>query len=255
MISCDVIRDLLPLYADDLLSQCSRELVEAHIDACPECKEMLDAMLRPLDPEPAEEDFRDALRKNRRKQRRRIILVCALTVLACVLGWWIYMETHFYGETPHVVTTDETKILAEVPQLALTDDEITLAESLLREPTFRDAIAQSSVSVDVPAEKVEHLLTDIMPDNTTDVYACVLSNRNICLDFLGEHHRITLEYIDPDQNGTVDLIRKTVALVEKGEDVRVVYVVEYIPVLERHAYEKLQLKHIWFSFLSDYFRE
>ena len=69
MISCDVIRDLLPLYADDLLSQSSRELVDAHIAACPECKEMLETMLRPLDPEPAAENFMDALRKQKRKQR------------------------------------------------------------------------------------------------------------------------------------------------------------------------------------------
>ena len=100
MINCDVIRDLMPLYADDLLSQSSRALVEAHIAVCPECKKILDAMRSPLEPEPAEEAFMDALRKTRHKQRRRVIWVCVLTVLACVLGWWMYMETHFYGETP-----------------------------------------------------------------------------------------------------------------------------------------------------------
>ena len=38
---CDVIRDLLPLYADDACSQQSRALVEEHLDECPVCSNML----------------------------------------------------------------------------------------------------------------------------------------------------------------------------------------------------------------------
>ena len=38
---CDVIRDLLPLYADDACSEQSRALVREHLDGCPECSEML----------------------------------------------------------------------------------------------------------------------------------------------------------------------------------------------------------------------
>ncbi len=254
MINCDVIRDLLPLYADDLLSQSSRELVDTHVAVCPECKQLLDTMLRPLPPEPAEENFMDAVRKNKRKQYRRIILVCALTVLACVLGWWIYMETHFYGETPIVVTTDEEVILAELPQLALTDAELALAEPLFQEPVLQEAMEAGEVAVDVSADQVAHLLTGIMPDETSTIYVTVLSSRNIYLDFGSDDQRIILEYLDPDQTGTVDLIRKTVAVLENDRNVRIVYGVEYIPVLERYDYEKLQLKHIWFSFLDEFFQ-
>lgn len=38
---CDVIRDLLPLYADDACSAQSRMLVEAHMEECPDCADML----------------------------------------------------------------------------------------------------------------------------------------------------------------------------------------------------------------------
>lgn len=38
---CDVIRDLLPLYADDACSAASRAVVEEHLGECPECSEML----------------------------------------------------------------------------------------------------------------------------------------------------------------------------------------------------------------------
>ena len=38
---CEVIRDLLPLYADDACSGKSRELVEEHLEECPACQETL----------------------------------------------------------------------------------------------------------------------------------------------------------------------------------------------------------------------
>ena len=39
--SCDVIRDLLPLYADDACSTDSRRLVDEHLAECPDCSGML----------------------------------------------------------------------------------------------------------------------------------------------------------------------------------------------------------------------
>ncbi|MBQ8954713.1 MAG: zf-HC2 domain-containing protein [Clostridia bacterium] len=41
---CDVIRDLLPLYADDACSEKSRELVKEHLDECQACREMLNEL-------------------------------------------------------------------------------------------------------------------------------------------------------------------------------------------------------------------
>ena len=39
--SCDVIRDLLPLYADDACSADSRRLVDEHLAECTECSGIL----------------------------------------------------------------------------------------------------------------------------------------------------------------------------------------------------------------------
>jgi len=40
-ISCDIIRDLLPLYAEDLVSEDSRKLVDEHLCACDSCVKAL----------------------------------------------------------------------------------------------------------------------------------------------------------------------------------------------------------------------
>ena len=41
-LECDVIRDLLPLYAEKLASPASSALVEQHLAACPACRAQLE---------------------------------------------------------------------------------------------------------------------------------------------------------------------------------------------------------------------
>ena len=43
-MDCEVIRDLLPLYADEACSGKSRDLVEEHLQGCHECCELLDLL-------------------------------------------------------------------------------------------------------------------------------------------------------------------------------------------------------------------
>lgn len=49
-ISCDVIRDLLPLYAEDMVSADSREMVEDHLRDCPSCEKALEELREPVIP-------------------------------------------------------------------------------------------------------------------------------------------------------------------------------------------------------------
>lgn len=44
--TCDMIKDLLPLYADEVCSDESRKAVAEHINSCPNCKDMLQKMNR-----------------------------------------------------------------------------------------------------------------------------------------------------------------------------------------------------------------
>ena len=41
---CEVVRDILPLYADEVCSETSRELVEEHLQECAACREMLNQL-------------------------------------------------------------------------------------------------------------------------------------------------------------------------------------------------------------------
>ena len=41
-VSCDVIKDLLPLYAEDMVSSDSRKLVDEHLVECVQCRSRLE---------------------------------------------------------------------------------------------------------------------------------------------------------------------------------------------------------------------
>ncbi len=47
-VSCDIIRDLLPLYAENLVSGDSRRLVEGHLGACSACRQEYEKLKAPL---------------------------------------------------------------------------------------------------------------------------------------------------------------------------------------------------------------
>ncbi len=80
---CNVIRDLLPLYADDLCSDESRAEVDRHLESCDACRGYYEELLCPLpDPVPADDHGAVLLKKLRRTLRRYTLIPAALAVLA-----------------------------------------------------------------------------------------------------------------------------------------------------------------------------
>ena len=82
-LSCAVVRDLLPAYAEGLTAPETNEAVERHLAGCPACAAHLAAMDAPETAEQEETDKEvDYFKTVRRRGRRRIVLAVALTVLA-----------------------------------------------------------------------------------------------------------------------------------------------------------------------------
>ncbi len=101
---CEVIRDLLPLYADDVCSGRSRELIEEHLQECPDCS----AILEKLRTHEIETDLREekeqVIEYQAKRFRRRSatvgsviaglfmipVVVCLIVNLAsgAALGWF-----------------------------------------------------------------------------------------------------------------------------------------------------------------------
>lgn len=83
-LTCAVVRDLLPAYAEGLTSPETNDAVEAHLAGCPDCAARLAAMRSP-EPEAAEaaETARevDYLKKVKRRSWKRVVLSIFLTLL------------------------------------------------------------------------------------------------------------------------------------------------------------------------------
>lgn len=81
-LTCAVVRDLLPAYAEHLTAPETDEAVERHLAGCPDCATRLDAMRAP-EPEPEAETAKevDYLKKVKRRSWKRVVLAVLLTVL------------------------------------------------------------------------------------------------------------------------------------------------------------------------------
>lgn len=78
-VSCDVIKDLIPLYTEDMLSEDSVHLVENHLKHCEDCRKFLADLNQPY---PAPEDHNAVpLMKMKTVLRKKKTVTVALTVV------------------------------------------------------------------------------------------------------------------------------------------------------------------------------
>jgi len=97
MIDCAVIRDLLPLYVDDVLSKESQALVSGHLAACESCKNEFNKMQSEFVKLPPNDRAKiDVLKSIKRKLFRKNVMVslgsiAVLIVLALGFVNWVLL--------------------------------------------------------------------------------------------------------------------------------------------------------------------
>ena len=72
---CEVIRDLLPLYADNACSGKSRAMVEEHLQECPDCRELVDRLLKTEIEDTLHSEKESVIEYGIRQFRRRTAIV------------------------------------------------------------------------------------------------------------------------------------------------------------------------------------
>lgn len=73
---CETVRDLLPLYIDEITSEQSNHSIEGHLESCEACKEVLKQMRQPIEVETAPEV----------KDFKKFMKLPKLTILAWIAG-------------------------------------------------------------------------------------------------------------------------------------------------------------------------
>ena len=113
--SCDVVRDLLPLYEDKVLSKDSSNLVEEHLKSCEECKKIYALIKAPVEVGTGEMSEGEVLRKassGLKKKRKKWVTIASLAtaailVVILLIGFAGYKYEHYYfKERATVISVD-----------------------------------------------------------------------------------------------------------------------------------------------------
>lgn len=100
-VSCEVIRDLLPLYEDGAASEESAELVREHLKNCPACRAELEKLQTTVSLPPEEEgELWKQIRKRMAgyKKQKRIVGATVLLLAAAILFCLWYTRSQYWWE-------------------------------------------------------------------------------------------------------------------------------------------------------------
>ena len=99
-ISCEIIKDLLPLYHDSVCSRESKDMVDEHLSYCNNCREELAAMDNDLPIDSKGQNLIEAevvknLSKRWKKGMIKSLLKGALITLLVLLGLYLLFSIFF----------------------------------------------------------------------------------------------------------------------------------------------------------------
>lgn len=97
-VTCNVIEDLLPLYADGICSEDTKTIIEHHIAVCPECREKLEAMTAKLEKNEKKAEIDNPFKKVKNHYVRLVtvtLLVCALVIVPLGGVWCLSVNTQY----------------------------------------------------------------------------------------------------------------------------------------------------------------
>ena len=116
-INCNVIGDLLPLYADDVVSEDTKGLVEGHLAECEECAEKYAQMKREIDEDirlKAAEAERSALLAAKKKLRKKRIITA---IISGLIGATLIIITVFILRNIRIpIEYDEKKFSVKIEE-------------------------------------------------------------------------------------------------------------------------------------------
>ena len=156
---CSIVQDLLPLYAEDMLREETKEYVDGHLAQCEACRTEL-AALKTEDVTPASvsaQPLRDLKRQLQRKKLTAVLLAVALALTLATAGF-------AYLTAPQYLPYDETEWMITRSPRALADGSI-MSDGL----TDLSGIESISVNLLTPVSGTEVTSTQ-EPDSGRTVY-------------------------------------------------------------------------------------
>ncbi len=154
---CDIVKDLLFSYNDNILSNTSKEFVENHLKECDECKKALEQIQEDSDEKNPKKEL-DFLRKIRHKICRKNTIIAV--VLVCLIAFIIF-NIQAYKNYQEVSSTIQIYL-----EDGISDQEL---ENIKNKITEKDSNAQIEyISKQQELEKIKSKMKD--NQNVLDEY-------------------------------------------------------------------------------------
>lgn len=92
MLKCHIVRDLLPLYVDDLVSEETGKDLQQHLAGCAECAAEYQQLLQPIEKETVQVETNeiDFLKKVKQKMTKRVLSILVVTAVLLLGGIYFY---------------------------------------------------------------------------------------------------------------------------------------------------------------------
>lgn len=96
-ITCNIIRDILPLYAEDMVCEETKALVDEHLCGCDECTKELAALKKKESiPVSADTAPMEHIRKTIRKRQILTTVCVIMTIVSLIWSWITYWDAPIY---------------------------------------------------------------------------------------------------------------------------------------------------------------
>ena len=110
---CSIIRDILPLYVENMVSEDTSEFVKEHLESCPTCRAELEKLREPVEVQTEPQPDMDAaplkrLKKALLMKKVQTILCTAAVLLALMLSVISFLTApEYFAYSPELVTVTE----------------------------------------------------------------------------------------------------------------------------------------------------
>lgn len=184
------------------------------------------------------------------KQKLLIVLAVVLLIAA---GYFLYMETHFTMSTMVDTGLSEEKILREMPEIAIGEQDLTLKAYVLSLPQVQERLARTKTNGSdevrmepVPLEEVKELLSDWTEEGWQATEIAVSRGLLVYVSFSKEDGTSNIHYaFSADQNHPP---QKSIGVYGRTlfheNDCKAIY------QNLNGEITKLKHKHIWFAWLT-----
>lgn len=141
---CSIVQDLLPLYAEDMLREETKEFVDAHLAQCASCRAELAALKSDVPSAPVNAQPLRSLKKQLRRKKFTAVLLAVTLALTLATAGFAYLTA------PQYLPYDETEWMITRSPRALADGSI-MADGL----TDLSGIESISVNLLTPVSGTE----------------------------------------------------------------------------------------------------